>query len=96
MYYQSIENMVIKENICINYYSYGCSLGLPYSRNDSFTWNNVFSVYLEHWVLRKSQIKEDEKTIRNIIRFIKDDLEQRQVLLKNHSNKDYKPFCTDM
>ena len=36
-----------------------------------------FSVYLEHWVYRRSQTKEDEKAIKNIIRFIKDDLGHR-------------------
>ena len=56
-----------------------------------------FSVYLEHWVHRRSQIKEDEKTIQNIIRFIKDDLERRQSFIEESLQyKDYKPFFTDM
>ncbi len=56
-----------------------------------------FSVYLEHWVHRRSLVKEDEKTIRNIIRFIKDDLERRQSFIEeSFQYKDYKPFFTDM
>ena len=56
-----------------------------------------FSVYLEHWAYRRSQMKEDEKTIKNIIRFIKDDLERRLAFIdESFQYKDYKPFFTDM
>ena len=56
-----------------------------------------FSVYLEHWVYRRSQLKEDEKTIKNIIRFIKDDREHRLGFIgESLQYNDYKPFFTDM
>lgn len=56
-----------------------------------------FSVYLEHWVYRRSQLKEDEKTIKNIIRYIKDDLEHRLGFVQESLQyNDYKPFFTDM
>jgi len=56
-----------------------------------------FSVYLEHWVYRRSQAKEDEKTIKNIIRFIKDDLGHRLGFIdESLQYNDYKPFFTDM
>ena len=56
-----------------------------------------FSVYLEHWVYRRSQTKEDEKTIKNIIRFIKDDLGHRLGFIdESFQYQDYKPFFTDM
>ncbi len=56
-----------------------------------------FSVYLEHWVYRRSQLKEDEKTTKNIIRFIKDDLKRRLGFIdESFHYKDYRPFFTDM
>jgi hypothetical protein len=56
-----------------------------------------FSIYLEHWVYRRSQMKEDEKTIKNIVRFIKDDLERRLSFIdESFQYSDYKPFFTDM
>jgi hypothetical protein len=56
-----------------------------------------FSVYLEHWTYRRSQLKEDEKTIKNIIRFIKDDLGHRlEFINESLQYQDYKPFFTDM
>jgi hypothetical protein len=42
-------------------------------------------------------MKEDEKTIKNIIRFIKDDLERRLAFIdESFQYNDYKPFFTDM
>ena len=56
-----------------------------------------FTVYIEHWAYRWSQVKEDKKTIKNIIRFIKDDLEHRLCFIdESLQYKDYKPFLTDM
>jgi hypothetical protein len=56
-----------------------------------------FSIYLEHWVYRRSQMKEDKKTIKNIVRFIKDDLERRLSFIdESFQYSDYKPFFTDM
>ena len=56
-----------------------------------------FSVYLEHWAYRRSQLKEDEKAIKNIIRFIKDDLGHRLGFIDESLRyQDYKPFFTDM
>ena len=56
-----------------------------------------FSVYLEHWTYRRSQLKEDEKVIKNIIRFIKDDLGHRLGFIdESLQYQDYKPFFTDM
>jgi len=52
-----------------------------------------FSVYLEHWAYRRSQLKEDEKAIKNIIRFIKDDLGHRLGFIdESLQDQDYKPF----
>jgi len=36
-----------------------------------------FSVYLEHWAYTRSQKQEEMRTRKNIMMFIKDDLEQR-------------------
>ncbi len=56
-----------------------------------------FTVYIEHWAYRRSQSKEDEKTIKNIVKFIKDDLEHRlDFINESLQYKDYKPFLTDM
>src|SRR6476469_5199654 len=56
-----------------------------------------FSVYLKHWAYRRSQLKEDEKAIKNIIRFIKDDLGHRLGFIdESLQYQDYKPFFTDM
>ncbi|MGC1131296.1 MAG: hypothetical protein WA941_00630 [Nitrososphaeraceae archaeon] len=56
-----------------------------------------FSVYLEHWAYMRSQKKEDERTKKNIIRFIENDLQQRLNFIdESLQYKDYKPFLTDM
>ena len=56
-----------------------------------------FTVYIEHWVYRWPQVKEDKKAIKNIIRFINDDLEHRLCFIDESLHyKDYKPFLTDM
>ncbi len=56
-----------------------------------------FTVYIEHWAYRMSQSKEDKKSIKNITRFINDDLEKRLGFIKESLQyKDYKPFFTDM
>ncbi len=56
-----------------------------------------FTVYIEHWVYRRSQLNEDEKTLKNIVRFIKDDLKHRLDFIdESLQYNDYKPFLTDM
>jgi hypothetical protein len=56
-----------------------------------------FTVYIEHLAYRRSQLKEDKKSIKNIIKFIKDDLEHRLGFIdESLQYKDYKPFLTDM
>jgi hypothetical protein len=56
-----------------------------------------FSVYLEHWAYMRTQKKEEEKTRKNIIKFIENDLEQRLNFIEESLKyKDYKPFFTDM
>src|SRR6188472_4827735 len=56
-----------------------------------------FSVYLEHWVYTRSQKQEEKRTRRNIMMFIKNDLEQRLHFIEESLQyKDYKPFFTDM
>jgi hypothetical protein len=55
------------------------------------------AVYLEHWAYMYSQKKEEEKTRKNIIKFIENDLEQRLNFIDDSLRyKDYKPFFTDM
>jgi hypothetical protein len=56
-----------------------------------------FSVYLEHWAYTRSQKQEEKKTRKNIMMFIKNDLEQRLHFIdESLQYKDYKPFFTDM
>jgi hypothetical protein len=56
-----------------------------------------FSVYLEHWAYMRSQKKEEERTRKNIIKFIANDLRQRLNFIdESLQYKDYKPFLTDM
>lgn len=56
-----------------------------------------FSVYLEHWAYMRSQKKEEERTRKNIIKFIENDLQQRLNFIdESLQYKDYKPFLTDM
>jgi hypothetical protein len=56
-----------------------------------------FSVYLEHWAYMRSQKKEEERTRKNIIKFIENDLQQRLKFIdESLQYKDYKPFLTDM
>ncbi len=56
-----------------------------------------FTVYIEHLAYRRSQLNEDNKTLKNIIRYIKNDLENRHSFIdESLQYKDYKPFFTDM
>ncbi|MDR4510691.1 MAG: hypothetical protein MRJ93_03185 [Nitrososphaeraceae archaeon] len=56
-----------------------------------------FTVYIEHWAYRRSQLQDDKKTRNNIFIFIKDDLEHRLHFIEESLQyKDYKPFFTDM
>ena len=56
-----------------------------------------FSVYLEHWAYTRSQKQEEKRTRKNIMKFIKNDLEQRLHFIdESLQYKDYKPFFTDM
>ena len=56
-----------------------------------------FSVYLERWAYTRAQNKEEQRTRRNIMLFIKNDLEQRNRFIdESFQYKDYKPFFTDM
>ena len=56
-----------------------------------------FAVYLEQWIHMRSERQLERKTAKNVIIFIKDDLEQRLRFIEE-CNKygDYKPFFTDM
>lgn len=56
-----------------------------------------FTVYIEHFAYRRSQLNEDKKTMKNIIRYIKNDLENRLGFIDESLQfRDYKPFFTDM
>jgi hypothetical protein len=56
-----------------------------------------FSVYLEHWAYTRAQKKEEQRTRKNIMLFIKNDSEQRYRFTdESVQYKDYKPFFTDM
>lgn len=56
-----------------------------------------FTVYIENWSYRRSQSKEDEKTLKNIIMFMKDDLNHRlDFICESLEFNDFKPFLTDM
>ena len=55
------------------------------------------AVYLEHWSYTYSQKREEEKTRKNIIKFIENDLEQRLKFTDDSLRyKDYTPFFKDM
>lgn len=56
-----------------------------------------FSVYLEHWAYTRSEKQSEKRTRKNIIMFIKNDLEQRLHFIdESLQYSDYKPFFTDM
>jgi len=56
-----------------------------------------FSIYLEHWAYRWVNKKEDRKSLINILKFIKDDLDHRLRFIDEcFKYNDYKPFLTDM
>jgi len=56
-----------------------------------------FAVYLEQWIHMRSERRLERKTAKNIIIFIKDDLEQRLRFIEEcNQYGDYKPFFTDM
>ena len=56
-----------------------------------------FAVYLEQWIHMRSERQLERKTAKNVIIFIKDDLEQRLRFIEEcNQYGDYKPFFTDM
>jgi hypothetical protein len=56
-----------------------------------------FSIYLEHWAYRRVNKKEDWKSLSNILKFVKDDLDHRLRFIDEcFIYNDYKPFLTDM
>ena len=56
-----------------------------------------FAVYLEQWIHIRSERHLERKTAKNVIIFIKDDLEQRLRFIEEcNQYGDYKPFFTDM
>ena len=56
-----------------------------------------FAVYLEQWIHMRSKRQLERKTAKNVIIFIKDDLEQRLRFIEEcNQYGDYKPFFTDM
>jgi len=56
-----------------------------------------FSVYLEHWAYTRALKQEEKRTRKNIMMFIKNDLEQRlRFIDESLQYKNYKPFFTDM
>ena len=56
-----------------------------------------FAVYLEQWIHMRSERHLERKTAKNVIIFIKDDLEQRLRFIEEcNQYGDYKPFFTDM
>jgi hypothetical protein len=49
-----------------------------------------FSVYLEHWTYKRWEKNQDVKRGKNIIKFVKDDLEQRLHFIdESEQFKDY-------
>jgi len=56
-----------------------------------------FSVYLEHWSYKRSERQSENKTRKQLVIFIEDDLRQRlRFINESRQFKDYKPFFTDM
>lgn len=56
-----------------------------------------FTVYIEHLVSKRVEKYKEKKEKRNIITFIRNDLEQRlRFIEESEKEKDYKPFFTDM
>lgn len=56
-----------------------------------------FSVYLEHLVYKRVEKHKEKKEKKNIMTFIRVDLEQRlRFIEESKKYKDYKPFFTDM
>ena len=56
-----------------------------------------FAVYLEQWIHMRLERQLERKTAKNVIIFIKDDLEQRLRFIEEcNQYGDYKPFFTDM
>ncbi len=56
-----------------------------------------FSVYLEHLVAKRVEKYKEKKEKKNIITFIRNDLEQRlRFIEESKKYQDYKPFFTDM
>ena len=55
------------------------------------------AVYVEHWVYRRTQKKEDASTRKKILLLIKDDLTRKIRFVDDSIQyKDYKPFFTDV
>lgn len=56
-----------------------------------------FSVYLEQWIFNRSQRNEDEKTRKNLLKHVKEDLHHKlKFINESIMYKDYKPFFTDV
>ncbi len=56
-----------------------------------------FSVYLEDWISKRSKKRDDEKTRKNLLKHIKEDLNHKiKFIDESITYKDYKPFFTDM
>lgn len=56
-----------------------------------------FAVYIEHWVYKRTEKHRDQKTKKNIILFLRNDLEHRlRFIDESFKYQDYKPFFTDM
>ncbi len=56
-----------------------------------------FTVYIEHLVAKRVEKYKEKKEKKNIITFIRNDLEQRlRFIEESEKEKDYKPFFTDM
>lgn len=56
-----------------------------------------FAVYIEHWVHERTEKHRDQKTKKNIILFLRNDLEHRlRFIDESFKYQDYKPFFTDM
>lgn len=56
-----------------------------------------FAVYIEHWVYERTEKHRDQKTKKNIILFLRNDLEHRlRFIDESFKYQDYKPFFTDM
>ena len=56
-----------------------------------------FAVYLEQWIHMRIGAQLERKTAKNVIIFIKDNIEQRLRFIEEcNQYGDYKPFFTDM